>query len=130
MSIIKFKHSGNWKKTERFLKKNYGLSFEQILENYGRRGVEALRMYTPVDTGLTANSWYYTIDKDKKGIPVSITWGNTHLEDGRVNIAVLLQYGHGTRNGGYFEGIDYINPALQPIFEDIANSIWWEVTNS
>lgn len=130
MGIITFKHTGNWKKTERFLKKKYGTSFEQILEGYGKRGVEELRKYTPVNSGLTASSWYYTINRDSKGIPYSITWGNTHIEDGKFNIAILLQYGHATRNGGYFEGIDYINPALEPIFDKIADSLWWEVTNS
>ena len=130
MSVISFKHKGNWKRTERFLKKNYGTSFEQILEKYGKRGVEALRQYTPVDTGLTADSWYYTINKDSEGIPYSITWGNTNIEDGWFNVAIMIQYGHATGSKGYFEGIDYLNPALQPIFEDRSQSIWWEVSNS
>jgi hypothetical protein len=90
-------------------------------------GVNALSAATPEDSGETANSWYYEIVRDGKYW--SIIWGNTHIEQGRP-IAVLLQYGHGTRTGGYVEGRDYINPALQPIFDQIATEAWKAVTTA
>lgn len=96
------------------------------LSKYGEMGVQALVEATPKRTGETANSWYYEILETPTG--VSIVWNNSHVEKGYANIALLLQYGHGTRNGGYVQGIDYINPALAPIFEKIAKSAWEEVT--
>ena len=95
------------------------------LDKYGREGVAALASATPVDTGLTANSWQYKIEQ-KKG-SVSISFYNTNIQNG-VPIAVILQYGHATRNGGWVQGRDYINPAIQPIFDKIANEAWREVT--
>ena len=130
MSGISFKTKGNWKRTEAFLKKRYHTSFKQILESYGDAGVEALRKYTPVDSGLTAESWYYEITYDENGMPNAIEWKNSNLVDGWFNVAVMLQYGHGTRNGGYVEGLDYINPALVPIFDKISKSLWWEVSQT
>lgn len=96
-----------------------------ILDKYGKQGVSALSSATPVDSGLTANSWTYEIEN--KGDQVTIFWGNTNVNKG-VNIAVILQYGHGTRNGGYVAGRDYINPAIRPVFDAIANEAWKEVT--
>lgn len=129
MSIISFRHRGDLKKTERFLKKNYGVTFEQILESYGRAGVEALQRYTPKDSGITANSWNYVIERDFMGYPKSIKWTNSSINKG-VNIALILQYGHGTGTGGYVQGVDYINPALAPVFKKISESMWQEVINS
>lgn len=99
----------------------------KVLEKYGAMGVAALQNATPKESGETADSWYYEI-ASKPGY-FSIRWLNSHLEGpGRIPIAVLLQYGHGTRNGGYIQGRDYINPAMRPIFDQIAADMWREVT--
>ena len=92
---------------------------------YGREGVAALASATPVDSGLTASSWYYEII-NRNGT-AQITFYNSNIQNG-VPIAIILQYGHGTRNGGWVQGRDYINPAIQPIFDRIANDAWKEVT--
>ena len=125
--MIKFTQKGDFKKTDTFLKKILKLDYKSILSRYGQKGVEALRQNTPVDSGLTANSWDYKIVENAGS--VSIYWKNTNLQDG-VPIAVIIQYGHGTGTGGYVQGIDYINPALRPIFDEIAESLWKEVTGS
>ena len=122
--VIVFKQKGNWKKTRRFLKHCTALQLDEILDQYGREGVEALAKATPKATGKTAASWSYRVDKAKDRI--TITWLNANVVDG-VPIAVILQYGHGTRNGGYVEGVDYINPAMRPLFERIAARAWGEV---
>lgn len=122
--VIVFRKKGNFKNTERFLKRANRFSIDQLLERYGQEGVEALRATTPKDTGLTANSWYYKVKKETDRI--TITWSNSNIQNG-VPIAVILQYGHATRNGGYVEGIDYINPAMRPIFDRIAARAWEEV---
>lgn len=96
------------------------------LERFGAIGVNALAAATPTETGATASSWYYEIKRD--GRSYSIIWGNSNVVDGRP-IAVLLQYGHGTGTGGYVQGRDYINPALRPIFDQIANEAWRAVTS-
>lgn len=95
------------------------------LDKYGREGVAALASATPVDTGLTAHSWKYEIQQKKDS--VTISFSNTNIQNG-VPIAIILQYGHATRNGGWVQGRDYINPAIQPIFDKIANEAWKEVT--
>lgn len=123
---ILFRHRGNFHKTEKFLKKSFGKNYLPILEKYANQGVDALSAATPVDTGLTAASWGYEILQDKDTL--SIVWNNYNVQNG-INIAILLQYGHGTRNGGYVEGRDYINPALQPIFDKMAEAAWKEVTS-
>lgn len=115
---------GGFSKTEAFLRRARDLRI-QILRRYGEEGVRALSLATPKDTGETASSWYYQIKEDKTS--TTIEWLNRHVEDG-VPIAVILQYGHGTNGGGYVEGIDYINPAMRPLFEEIANSVWKEVS--
>jgi len=115
---------GNWDPTTVYLRRLQNLDLS-ILEKYGRQGVAALAAATPVDSSETANSWTFEIVK-RKGY-FSIRWRNTHVNDGQV-IAVLLQYGHGTRNGGFVQGRDYINPAMQPIFDQIAEEAWREVT--
>ena len=122
---VSFRHRGDFANLTRYLekvKKNARLS---LLDKYGRAGVEALAAATPVDTGLTASSWYYKITK-KDGL-YSITFMNSNIQNG-IPIAIILQYGHGTRNGGWVEGRDYINPAIQPIFDKLANEAWREVT--
>lgn len=129
MSSISLTVNGNFSKTYKSLK-NLSLfssvKLMGILEKYGEEGVKALRSTTPKDTGLTANSWSYdiTVEKDR----VTLSWNNSNIQDG-VPIAVLIQYGHGTGTGGYVEGVDYINPALHPIFKDIADSAWKEVSS-
>lgn len=125
--MISFKQKGDFSKTEKFLKKSLGRDYRSVLERYARQGVAALSAATPVDTGLTASSWSYEIIQNDSGI--SVEWHNSNINRG-VNIALILQYGHGTRNGGYVVGRDYINPALRPIFDDMANAAWREVTSS
>lgn len=124
IDMIKITHRGDLRKTKTFLKKAERANFFDVLDYYGRRGVEALRSATPVDTGKTASSWTYEIKKTNK--ETVIFWNNTNVIHD-VNIAVIIQYGHGTRNGGYVQGRDYINPVIQPIFDEIAAGIWREV---
>ena len=123
--MITFKHKGDFKKLTGFLEKANNLVRIGDLDKYGREGVAALSAATPVDSGVTASSWSYEI-VHKNG-SVSITFNNSNIQNG-VPIAVILQYGHGTRNGGWVQGRDYINPAVQPIFDEIANNAWKEVT--
>lgn len=122
--VIEFRHKGNFNRTESFLNRLKGFSIDDILNSYGQQGVTALAEATPRLTGTTANSWTYSIEKRQGSI--SIVWSNTNVNKG-INIAVILQYGHGTRNGGWVEGRDYINPALQPLFDKIANDAWEKV---
>lgn len=123
---IRFKQRGNFNNTEKFLKKAQKDDFYKVCEKYGRAGVSALESATPVESGITAGSWDYEIRKNRGS--VTITWTNSNINDG-VNIAVILQYGHGTRNGGYVQGRDYINPAIRPVFDSMANGVWKEVTS-
>lgn len=123
--MFSFESSGSFEKTEAWLKKMAAGDVYASLERFGQEGVNALAAATPTDSGETANSWYYEIIQDASSY--SIVWGNTNVVSGRP-IAVLLQYGHGTRNGGYVEGRDYINPAMQGIFDRIANEAWKAVT--
>ncbi len=118
---ITFKHSGSFTKLEKFLIKNNKRDYTSLLKIYGDLGVQALSQATPKKTGSTASSWYYDIVDN--GDSVSIQWKNRNLQNG-VNVAILLQYGHGTGSGGYVQGIDYINPAMRPIFETIADKAW------
>lgn len=123
------KQRGDWKKTRRLLRRASDLNDAakmDILRRYGERGVEALSDTTPIDTGLTANSWSYEIIREGND-RYSLIWKNSNVVDG-VNIAVILQCGHGTRRGGYFPGIDYINPALRPIFDEMAKELWEEMS--
>lgn len=124
--MLRIECHGDFSKTKNFLKSLQKHRLLGKLAKYGERGVDALRSATPVDTGLTANSWYYDIEvTDDK---VSLVWKNSNVQKGWANVALLIQYGHGTRNGGYVQGIDYINPAMAPIFEEIADSVWKEIT--
>ena len=122
--VVMFRQKGNFKRTSDFLKRASSLNLDAILNQYGQEGVEALRAATPMDTGTTANSWSYSIHKGTGSI--TITWSNSNIVNG-VPVAVILQYGHGTRNGGYVQGTDYINPAMKPIFDKIAQRAWEEV---
>lgn len=122
---VKITHKGDFKATEKFLRDVKKKQFLKKLDQYGKLGVTALSKATPVDTGLTASSWDYKVEY--KGTTVSIVWTNSNVNKG-VNIAFILQYGHGTRNGGYVAGRDYINPAMQPVFDKIADEVWAEVT--
>lgn len=119
---------GDFSKTFNFLEKAKNL-FKQkgIFDKYGELGVEALRQNTPKDSGKTADSWYYKVSKENGR--VVITWLNSNINDG-VPIAIILQYGHGTGTGGYVRGVDYINPAMEPVFTKIAEDAWKEVTKS
>ena len=123
--MITIKHKGDLSKTFRFLKNAKRVINNISLDKYGAEGVSALRSATPVDTGKTAGSWYYKIEKGIESI--TINFYNSNIQNG-VPIAIILQYGHGTRNGGWVKGRDYINPAIQPIFDKIANDAWREVT--
>lgn len=123
--MISFRQKGDFSKLTRFLEKAKEAVRLGDLDKYGREGVAALASATPIDSGQTANSWYYKI-KHKNG-SVSIAFYNSNIQNG-VPIAIILQYGHATRNGGWVQGRDYINPAIRPIFDKIANEAWREVT--
>jgi len=123
--MITFRHKGNFRNTERFLTNAQRLAVRDILMKYGKEGVTALALATPKDTGETASSWSFEINMTKIGYQIS--WFNSNKENG-VMPAILIQYGHATRGGTYIQGIDYINPAMKPIFDEIAVSIWKEVS--
>ena len=124
--MISISNRGSFKNTEKLLKKSLGLDYMSVLEKYGREGVQALSAATPVDSGKTSTSWNYRINRNRTGI--SLEFYNTNVNKG-VNIAIILQYGHGTRQGGWVQGKDYINPALKPIFDQLADAAWKEVTS-
>lgn len=123
--MIKIEHHGNLDNTVGWLKKLKQRKQFKNLDRFGIRGVEALREATPKDTGVTATSWSYKIEQD--GREVRIIFSNSNVIDDWCNVAIIIQYGHATRNGGYVEGIDYINPALRPVFQGIADEVWEEV---
>ena len=125
--MIRITTKGDFNNTFKFLNKMSKFQINKILEKYGRMGVEALRSATPIDSGKTAESWGYEISVGKEG--ATIHWTNTNQNKG-VYIAVILQYGHGTGTGGYVQGVDYINPAIRPVFDKIAEEAWMEVVNS
>ncbi len=124
--MIKFVQKGNFNNTDRFFNKAKKLKYQHILEKYGEKGVQVLASATPIDSGLTAESWSYEIVVSN-GL-YSIYWKNSNINDG-VPIAIILQYGHGTGTGGYVQGREYINPAIKPIFDELAKSVWQEVSN-
>ena len=123
--MITFRQKGDFSKLTNFLEKAKNVVKLGDLDRYGREGVAALASATPVDSGKTANSWYYKIE-NKNG-SATISFHNSNIQNG-VPIAIILQYGHGTGTGGWVEGRDYINPAIQPIFDKIAADAWREVT--
>lgn len=124
--MITFRHKGDFSKLSRYLEKAREAAKIGVLDRYGREGVAALSSATPVDSGETANSWYYEIERQNGS--VSITFNNSHVNKG-VPIAIILQYGHGTGTGGWVQGRDYINPAIRPVFDKIADDAWKEVTS-
>lgn len=125
--MITISSKGDFKNTDKFLKTMSQGDIFDSLNMYGQEGVTALSRATPKDSGLTAGSWTYEVLKTRG--TYSIIWSNTHVVDGRP-IAILLQYGHATGNGGYVSGRDYINPALRPVFDRIAKEVWREVTSA
>lgn len=125
MALVVMKQSGSLKNFEGFLYKNRKRRLYQLLNKYGKQGVELLRDATPVDTGKTATGWDYEIEVSSQG--VSLYWVNNNVNEG-VPIAILIQYGHATRSGSYVQGVDYINPALRPLFESMATKLWKEVS--
>lgn len=125
--MIVFRQKGDFSKLSKFLKKAENASRVLDLDVYGQKGVAALMSATPIDSGLTASSWSYEIVRSNGS--VRINFNNSNIQNG-VPIAIILQYGHGTGTGGWVEGRDYINPAIQPIFDELANSAWREVTKT
>ena len=123
--MISFKQKGDFSKLNSFLQKKLQSRHASIFDKYGKMGVDALKEATPVETGKTAASWYYTIERTSSGF--KITWSNSNFNKG-VPIAIILQYGHGTGTGGWVEGRDYINPAIQPVFDQMAEDLWKEAT--
>ena len=123
--MIRFRQKGDFSKATKYLEKAKKAAGTKDLSKYGKAGVAALSSATPVDSGLTASSWYYEINNQNGRI--SIDFCNSNINDG-VPIAIVLQFGHGTGTGGWVQGRDYINPAIQPIFDKIADEAWREVT--
>ena len=123
--MISFRQKGDFSKLNGYLERVKEAAKLGILDKYGQQGVAALSSATPKDTGKTASSWYYTIERGKS--TASIVFNNSNIQNG-IHIAIILQYGHGTGTGGWVEGRDYINPAIQPVFDQIAESAWEEVT--
>ena len=124
---INFEHKGNFNKLEKFLVKSLHISplIKPILHKYGKMGVEALKEATPKDTGKTSESWSYDIVENNN--QYEIVWSNSNVVDGWANVAILLQYGHATNNGGFVKGFDYINPAIEKVFQGMAKEAWREV---
>lgn len=123
--MIIIKHQGNFDKTYKFLTNIRKRQYYKILSEYGRKGVKSLEAATPVDTGLTASSWGYEVKVKNTG--ATITWTNSNVNKG-VPIALVIQYGHMLPQGVWIEGVDYINPALKPIFNEMADKVWKEIT--
>jgi hypothetical protein len=123
--MITFRQEGDFRHLTNFFEKSLEIVKFGKLDKYGRMGVEALKSVTPSDTGETAKGWYYKIEQRNNG--VSLLFCNDHVTKEGTPIAILLQYGHATRNGGYVQGIDFINPIIVPIFEEIADSAWREI---
>jgi hypothetical protein len=124
--MFTIKHTGNFNKTERFMSAALRVKYQSILESYGAKGVDVLAAATPIDTGKTAGLWSYKVSVTKKGY--NISWSNSNSEFG-VPVVVLIQYGHGTSGGAYVQGIDFINPAMAPILNGLAQNLLREVSN-
>lgn len=125
--MIIFESKGDFKRTDSFLAKLLKRDIHSSLDKYGQKGVAALSSATPTETGLASSSWWYEVKKEGRGY--SITWLNSDVENG-FPVAIMLQYGYATGTGGYVQGRDYINPAIQHIFDEIAESVWKEVTSA
>lgn len=123
--MIRFRHKGDFKELNAYLTHLKQMKLEEFVERFGQRGVDALWEATPKDTGKTANSWRYYIEKTKRGF--RIVWANDNTVNGTFNVAAMIQYGHGTGSGEYVPGIDYINPAMKSTFDKIAEDVWKEV---
>lgn len=128
MAVVTVKMRGSFKNTDRFLKRMRNQDQYKGLESLARRGVDALSSSTPMDTGLSADSWGYEVFVGRR--EVQIQWTNSSITKTGTPVVILLQYGHGTGTGGYVQGIDFINPALRPVFDEIANAVWKVVTSS
>lgn len=125
--MIRFKHKGSFKNTERFFKKMKNTNFESIIESYGKQGVQILSSATPKRSGKTASMWTYELEPNKKGFALVFYNGNVNKH---VNIAIIIDEGHGTRNGGYVIGKNYIDPSIQPLFDEMADKLWKEVESA
>ena len=125
--VFGFSGSGDFRKTEAFLRNLARGSFYRQLQSQAQKGVEALKSATPVDSGETANSWSSRVTVSRGS--AKIEWTNSNIHEG-VPIAVIIQYGHGTGTGGYVVGRDYINPAMRPVFDQIASEVWRAVTSA
>lgn len=125
--MIGFSNKGSWGKTEKFLKSSTSSKITSALEAHGRAGLSALQSATPVETGLSGSSWSYDVKKNRGGY--ALTYYNSQMAGG-VPLVILIQYGHATGTGGYVQGRDFINPALRPIFDKIANQTWRAVTSA
>jgi hypothetical protein len=123
---IQFHQKGDFERLSSWLEKLKNKLHISILDKYGRKGVEALRLATPVDSGVTAASWRYEIQNERSG--ATLTFHNDNVNK-HVNIAIILQYGHGTGTGGWVEGRDYLNPVIQPLFDELAKEAWKEITD-
>jgi hypothetical protein len=125
--MVSFSAEGSFDNTEKFLKAMVKLNLDKVLAAAAQKGVAALSKATPKDTGLSANSWGYEITRE--GTSVVINWTNSDVENG-YPVALMIQYGHGTGTGGYISGKDYINPAMRPVFDEIAETVWKAVTSA
>lgn len=123
--MIKFKHKGSFKNTFSFFGRALSAEYLALIDKYARDGVAALSAGTPVLTGESSSSWSYKVESSRRG--TKIFWTNDNKTSAGVPIVILLQYGHGTGTGGYVQGHDFINPAMQPVFDNIANEVWREV---
>lgn len=123
MGVIYFEHKGNFNKVENFFKRLLKRDYLSILNKYGQMGVDALRAATPVDSGLTASSWKYSIEIDESTSQIRLIWSNTNLARDAINIAVLIDRGHATRSGTWVEGQHFIDPAISPIIAKIAEEV-------
>ena len=126
--MISVSHKGSFSNLQTFLNRNKKIDVDIYLNLYGQKGVEALANATPRDTGKTANSWRYEIEKDEVNQKITVRWLNDNVVDDWFNVALMLQYGHATGSGYWIEGRDYINPAIQSIFDKMAEEIWKEIT--
>lgn len=130
MSVLKFKQKGHYEKTKRFLKKALGRDYFKVLDEFGRKGVILLQNATPKETGKTADSWDYVISRNDKYTTISWTNSNTvsNSRGYEFNVVILLMYGHATRNGGWVEGYNFVDETMRPIFDEMANKMWIELT--
>lgn len=126
--MLVIEQKGDFRKLNSFFQRMLKIAHMSILDKYGKKGVAALSAATPIDTGETANSWYYEVVPEKDGVS-KLIFSNTNVNEG-VNVAIILQYGHATRGGTWVEGIDYINPALAPVMKELSDELWREVTKA